>query len=187
MKPAIRVEFMKALAKRINTIWGYTNNPDHSDGTPGKWKRPINIKMRRIQLQKGVVQMFMEMKEFCLSDMRTGSYDWSVKYNNDKYCDDVSVSPEVVFANLTKILWGKEADRGMMIGEFNIRNQSKPGWPNEPCATWQPEEKPSVPRWVWSLTAIGAMFLLLSILILQHKYRNRAAYVRLNEKLRSYV
>ncbi len=41
-------------------------------------------------------QMFMEMKEFCLSDMRTGSYDWSVKYNNDKYCDDVSVSPEVV-------------------------------------------------------------------------------------------
>jgi len=177
----MRVTFMKSLAKKINRLWGYTNNPDGQ-----KFKRPINIRLRRVQLQKGVVQVYTEIKEFCMMEMRTGSYDYSLKYNNDKYCDDVSVSPDAVYQNLTDLLNTKRVDRGMDIGEFKIMNASKPGWPTK-CYTWQPEEKPKIPNWVWAVTAIGAMCCLLSTLILQHRYRNRASYVRLNEKLRSYV
>merc|ERR1712178_362337 len=127
-----------------------------------------------------------EMKEFCLAEMRTGAYDTDLKYNNDKYCDKVSVSPETVFKNLTALLASKREDRGMLIGEFNIRAASKPGWPTK-CFTYQPEEQPAIPRWVWPLVTMACMAFLLSLLILQHKFRNRASYVRLNEKLRSYV
>lgn len=187
----MRVEFMKSLAKKINRIWGMTDREE-----PYKFYRPVNIRLRRVQLQKGVVQVYTEMKEFCLEPLRTGKVDVTLKYNEDQYCDYVSVSPDSVYHNLTKLLASKKPDRGMMIGQFNIRAESKPGfvdregsnWPaSKYCYVWQPDEKPYPPRWVWALTAIGAMCCLLSILILQHRYRNRASYVRLNEKLRSYV
>merc|ERR1712054_449872 len=111
----MRVTFMKSLAKKINRLWGYTNNPDGQ-----KFKRPINIRLRRVQLQKGVVQVYTEIKEFCMMEMRTGSYDYSLKYNNDKYCDEISVAPEAVYQNLTDLLNTKRVDRGMDIGEFKI-------------------------------------------------------------------
>jgi len=79
----------------------------------------------------------------------------------------------------------------MIIGtDFNIRKSPTfptGAWPEGECYVYQPDEEPSIPGYVWALTAIGAMCCLLSTLILQHKYRNRASYVRLNEKLRSYV
>jgi len=100
------------------------------------------------------------------------------------------VSPELVFANLTWVLNSKRADRGMIIGDynggFNVKLANKPAFPDGKCYTWQPDEVPKVPGWVWALTAVGGMCCLLTTLILQHKYRNRASYVRLNEKLRSY-
>lgn len=177
----MRIEFMKSLAKKLNRIWGYLDN-----AKTFKWHRPVNIRLRRVQLQKGLVQVYAELKEFCLQNLRTGKRDDSLKYNQDQYCDRISVTPEKVYANLTKLLETKKPERGLMIGDFRIKKENKPGWPTY-CYTWQPEEKPSVPGWVWALTAIGAMCCLLSVLILQHKYRNRASYVRLNEKLRSYV
>jgi len=187
----MRVEFMKSLAKKLNRLWGMTDAEK-----PYKFHRPINVRLRRVQLQKGLVQVYTEMKEFCLVPLRDGKVDATLEYNNDKYCDKVSVSPLSVYHNLTKLLASKKEDRGMMIGQFNIRAESKPGWPDregsdwpssERCYTWKPDEKPSPPNWVWALVAIASMCCLLSVLILQHKYRNRASYVRLNEKLRSYV
>jgi len=177
----MRVEFMKSLAKKLNRIWGYTDNEE-----PHKWYRPVNIRLRRVQLQKGLVQVYAELKEFCKIELRTGKADYTLQYNQDQYCDDISVTPDVVYANLTKLLETKKPERGMMIGDFRIKKKSSPGWPTY-CYTWQPDEKPKVPGWVWALTAIGAMCCLLSVLVLQHRYRNRASYVRLNEKLRSYV
>merc|ERR1712178_638260 len=112
----MRVQFMKSLAKKLNRLWGYSNNED-----PYKFKRPINVRLRRVQLEKELPQVQVEMKEFCLSEMRTGAYDTDLKYNNDKYCDKVSVSPDTVFKNLTALLASKRPDRGMLIGEFNIR------------------------------------------------------------------
>jgi len=183
----MRVEFMKSLSKKLNRIWGYTNK---TDGTPNEypymWERPKNIRLRRVQLQKGVPQVYVELKEFCMIPTRTGKPDYTLKYNQDVYCDKVSVSPDDVYANLTDLLDTKKEDRGMMIGQFNVRKGSDPGWPTY-CYTWQPEETPKIPGWVWALTAVGSMCCLLSVLILQHRYRNRASYVRLNEKLRSYV
>lgn len=176
-----RIDFMKSLAKKLNRIWGYTNNTK-----PHLWYRPKNIRLRRVQLQKGVVQVYAELKEFCLKPLRTGKIDESLKYNQDQYCDHVSVSPDMVYSNLTKLLDSKKPDRGMMIGDFRIKKQSNPGWPTY-CYTWQPDEVPKIPGWVWALTAVGSMCCLLSVLILQHRYRNRASYVRLNEKLRQYV
>lgn len=172
---------MKSLAKKLNRIWGYSYNTE-----PYMWYRPHNIRLRRVQLQKELVQVYCELKEFCMIPLRTGTPDYSLKYNEDQYCDKISAKPDDVYANLTKLLDTKKPDRGMMIGQFNIRKASKPQWPTE-CYTWQPEEEPKIPRWIWSVTAIGAMCCLLSVLILQHRYRNRASYVRLNEKLRSYI
>jgi len=178
----MRVDFMKGLAKKLNRIWGYANNSKSH-----KWHRPVNIRLRRVQLMKGVIQVFAELKEFCMTELRTGTPDYTLKYNQDQYCDDVSVSPDDVYANLTALLDTKKPDRGMQIADtFQILKKSEPGWPTY-CYTWQPEEKPKIPGWVWMLTAIGAMCCLLSVLVLQHRYRNRASYVRLNEKLRSYV
>jgi len=177
----MRVTFMKSLAKKLNRLWGYSDNAD-----PYKFKRPVNVRLRRVQLLKGEPQVQVEMKEFCLSEFRKGAYDPSLKYNQDAFCDKVSVSPETVFKNLTALLDKKRPDRGMLIGEFNIRKSSKPGWPTK-CFTYQPEEAPAIPRWVWPIVTLACMAFLLSLLILQHKFRNRASYVRLNEKLRSYV
>jgi len=182
MNADTRIDFMKALAKKLNRIWNYTNAV-----TPHKWYRPVNIRMRRTQMMKGVVQVFAELKEFCMIKTRKGPNVASLKYNNDVYCDKVSVTPADVFANLTKLLATKKPDRGVMVGEFRIKAENKPGWPAKPCYVWQPDEKPDIPGWVWALTAVASMCCLLSILILQHRYRNRASYVRLNEKLRSYV
>lgn len=181
MNSATRIDFMKSLAKKLNRIWGYTDND-----VPYKWYRPINIRLRRVQMMKGIVQMFAEVKEFCMIKMRKSTPDYSLKYNQDQYCDKISVTPTRVFANLTKLLDTKKPDRGMVIGEFNVRKGNQPGWPTK-CYTWQPEEVPKIPNWVWALTAVASMCCLLSVLILQHRYRNRASYVRLNEKLRSYV
>lgn len=182
MNADTRVDFMKSLAKKLNRIWNVTNNAN-----PHKWYRPVNIRMRRTQMMKGVVQVFAEVKEFCMVPTRKGTPDPKLKYNKDVYCDKLSVTPADVFANLTKLLDTKKPDRGLMIGEFRIKKQSQPGWPSKPCYVWQPDEKPDIPGWVWALTAVAAMCCLLSVLILQHRYRNRASYVRLNEKLRSYV
>lgn len=177
----MRIDFMKSLAKKLNRIWGYTDAEE-----PHKWYRPKNIRLRRVQLQKGIVQVYVELKEFCMRPLRTGKYVDELKYNNDQYCDEISVGPEMVYSNLTKLLDSKKPDRGMMIGDFRIKKASKPGWPTY-CYTWQPEEVAKIPGWVWALTAVGSMCCLLSVLILQHRYRNRASYVRLNEKLRQYV
>jgi hypothetical protein len=176
-----RMQFMKSLAKKLNRIWGYLDNEE-----PHKWYRPVNIRLRRLQQQKGLVQIYAELKEFCLLKMRTGKRDDSLKYNQDQYCDKISVTPDTVYANLTKLLDSKKPERGVMIGDFRIKKASDPGWPTY-CYTWQPEEEPKVPGWVWALTALGSMCCLLSVLILQHMFRNRASYVRMNEKLRSYV
>lgn len=181
MNSDTRIDFMKSLAKKLNRIWNVSDAPN-----PYKWYRPVNIRMRRIQMMKGVVQVFAELKEFCMVPLRKGDRDPKLKYNNDVYCDKVSVKPDRVYANLTKLLDTKKPDRGMMVGEFRIKKGNAPGWPTR-CYTWQPEEKPDIPGWVWALTAVASMCCLLSVLVLQHRYRNRASYVRLNEKLRQYV
>jgi hypothetical protein len=184
----MRVQFMKSLAKKLNRIWGYANKSDGvtPQDKPHLWYRPINIRLRRVQLQKGVVQVYAELKEFCMIPLRKGKADYTLKYNQDQYCDKISVTPDDVYTNLTALLDTKKPERGMMIGQFNVRKVSEPGWPTY-CYTWQPEELPKIPGWVWALTALGSMCCLLSVLILQHRFRNRASYVRLNEKLRSYV
>jgi hypothetical protein len=186
-RPAMRLEFMYALANRLNNIWGLTHVPDvkATADTAHKFQRPLSVRLKRVQNQKGLVQVYVEIKEFCMVELRTGEVNKALKYNQDKYCDKKSVIPDMVFNNLTDILNTKALDRGMMIGRFNIRNQSKPGWPVE-CRVWQPEDLPEIPRWVWMLTSLGAMFAFLSLLILQHKYRNRASYVRHHESLRQY-
>lgn len=181
MNDITKVNFMKSLAKKLNRIWDYTNNDK-----PHKWHRPVNIRLRRVQKLKGVVQVFTELKEFCLTTLRKGRPDWSLRYNEDLYCDDISVSPETVYANLTKLLDSKREDRGMLIGEFNIKKQDDPGLPTH-CYTWQPEVVETIPGWVWALSGVGGMCCLLSTLILQHMFRNRASYVRAHEKLRSYA
>ena len=191
--PATRVKFMESLATRLNKIWGLTTaQKPFKFYRPDKTQTPeFNVRLRRVQLQSGVVQVYVQVKEFCMVKLRKGTPDYTLKYNQDQYCDKVSVSPEAVFANLTWVLNSKRADRGMIIGDyqggFNIKQANKPAFPDGACYTYQPDETPKVPGWVWALTAVGAMCCLLTTLILQHKYRNRASYVRLNEKLRSYV
>merc|ERR1711998_665694 len=138
----MRVEFMKSLAKKLNRIWGLTD-----ENEPHKFYRPVTVRLRRVQLQKGVVQVYTEMKEFCMIPLRTGKADTTLDYNQDQYCDYVSVSPDSVYKNLTNLLASKKEDRGMMIGQFNIRAESNPGfvdregsdWPaSKRCYTWKP-------------------------------------------------
>jgi len=183
--PDTRVAFMTAIVARFNKVWGYVNNTDTT-----KFARKKSVKLKRIQMKNGLVQIYIVVKEFCLLPLRAGQYDYSLKYNNDQYCDKVSVHPLTVFQNLTTTLQSKP--KGIMIGgEFLVKwgdeTTPKPKWPVGQCYTWMPEEQPKIPGWVWSITAVAAMCCLLSILILQHRYRNRATYVRLNDKLRSYV
>merc|ERR1711934_713929 len=148
----MRAQFMMALTARLNKIWGYSSNE-----VPQKFTRPadapsptrFNIRLRRVQLKNELVQVHIQMKEFCLLPLRTGAPDWSLRYNQDKYCDKISISPVAVFQNLTKILESKRADRGMIIGtDFNIRKSPtfpEGAWPEGQCYTWQPDEEPSIP------------------------------------------
>jgi len=213
--PVNRIAFLSALGADLSRIWGYANKSDYKelqcfsedpehcfmpslpkDTTPG-FDIKIetgNIRLTMLQQLHGKVNIFVDIKEFCLVPLRTGPKNDNLTYNQDKYCDKVSVSIQDMLANLTATLESMREDRGMWIGDFQFmaedvikEDPSESIWPVGECHTFQPPIPTKLPSWVFAFATIGGMALLLGLLILQHRHRNRSSYVRLNEKLRTYT
>eukprot|EP00658_Telonema_sp_P-2_P018302 TRINITY_DN17178_c0_g1_i3.p1 TRINITY_DN17178_c0_g1~~TRINITY_DN17178_c0_g1_i3.p1 ORF type:complete len:374 (-),score=79.56 TRINITY_DN17178_c0_g1_i3:415-1536(-) len=180
-----RKEFMLALADKINGFWGLEDNDDES-----KFVRGSNLIARRVQVKDGVIIIYVEMTQFCLTPLRQGKWQWTAAHGKatNEYCDVPGPAPLEVFRNLSDWLDSRPEEEGMMVGDFWVHQEYlgvEPEFPKE-CYMWEAEEEYNPPQWVWCLVSIGACLLLLSFLIVQHRWRNSIARVRNNDKLRSY-
>jgi len=183
---AERKAFMLSLADKINRIWGIYNQSDEH-----KFVRPTTLKASRVQVLGGVISIHVEAKQFCAMPLREGKWVWNQAHGEatNLYSDVPVVPPSIVMSNLSAWLKSRPVDKGMQVGDFWIHQEYrtvKPLIPAGKCFAWQAEAVEDPPPWVWSLTALGSS-LLLSLLILQHRWRNSIHRVRGNEKLRSYM
>jgi len=181
-----RKEFMLALADKLNTIWGIYNASEEF-----KFVRPTTLRARRIQVKNSVISIFVEAKQFCAMPFREGKWVWTAAHGKatNEYCDVPGPPPHMVFQNLSIWLNSRPVGKGMQVGDFWIKQSYMTQTPQIPskCFPWEAEEEEEIPPWVWSLTALGSSLLLLSLLILQHRWRNSVSRVRGNERLRSYM
>jgi hypothetical protein len=181
-----RKEFMLALADKLNKIWGIKNEDDEH-----KFVRPTTLKAARVQVRDGVITIHVEAKQFCAIPFREGKWQWTEAHGKatNLYCDVPGPPPSAVFANLSIWLNTRPVEKGMQVGDFWIHQEYKTVKPQIPseCYMWKADEDEDPPPWVWSLTSVGSCLLLLSLLILQHRYRNSISRIRGNERLRSYM
>lgn len=161
------------------------------------YQRPRDIRARRVQMLQGYPTVFIGMKQFCTIPMRTGEAVYLNGAPADQYCDAPSKDPHYIFQNLSAELVdnkGDDSSNPLTVGPY-----PRMGWPKkfeipfaalastrlapileDRCFIFDPEaeKESSPPEWVWCVIAISGMLLLLSLLILQHRYRNRVSYAR---------
>eukprot|EP00656_Telonema_subtile_P016177 TRINITY_DN18530_c0_g1_i1.p1 TRINITY_DN18530_c0_g1~~TRINITY_DN18530_c0_g1_i1.p1 ORF type:complete len:168 (-),score=42.56 TRINITY_DN18530_c0_g1_i1:44-547(-) len=156
-----------------------------------KFVRGDTLRNRRFQVTGGVVSLFLEAKQFCLAPLREGKWLWTKAFGKatNLYCDVPGPLPATVWQNLTDLLASKPEDEGMKVGDYWVRQEYHTHSPQMPtkCFSWEAEEEDAVPKEVWAVVSVGSCVLLLSLLILQHRWRNGINRVRANQKLRSFT
>jgi len=200
-----RKQFALELTLKVNSILGYCRlNDDQTKWVnkngdmdclddPAVYKRPDDIRARRVQLLNGYPTVFIGIRQFCTIPFRKGE---SVYLNGEPYndyCDAPSVDPEVIFKNLSNTLienMGPDESTPLEVGpyprlgwdkKFEIPYAGKPLLPDR-CFYYEEDQDTTPPQWVWAVVGVSSMVLLLSFLILQHRYRNRVAYARSKER-----
>lgn len=200
-----RKQFALELTMKVNSMIGYcklnddqtkwVNQAGDTDCLDDDWvyKRPIDIRANRVQLLHGFPTVFMQIKQFCRIPYRKGKPVYLNGDPYDDYCDAPSLDPEIIFKNLTKELednMGPDQSTPLTIGpyprlnwdkKFEIPYSGKPQMP-EYCEYYTEDKDTDPPQWVWAVVGVSSMVLLLSVLILQHRYRNRVAYARSKER-----
>jgi hypothetical protein len=161
------------------------------------YNRPRDIRAQRVQMLNGYPTVFIGIKQFCTIPLRKGEAVYLNGVPADDYCDAPSKDPEYIFQNLSAELtdnMGPDKSTPLTIGPYpRLKWDKKFEIPFGPdgatemiaqfptrCFTYDPSEESekSPPDWVWCIVCLSAMLLLLSMLILQHRYRNRVSYAR---------
>jgi len=200
-----RKQFALELTMKINAMIGYcklnedqtkwVNKQGDTDCLDDEWvyKRPGDIRSNRVQLLNGYPTVFVQIKQFCTIPYRKGKAVYLDGEPNDNYCDAPSLDPEIIFKNLTKQLednMGPDKSTPLTIGpyprlkwdkKFEIPYDGKPMMPSY-CEFYKEHKDTDPPQWVWAVVGVSSMVLLLSLLILQHRYRNRVAYARSKDR-----